>query len=99
MVEYSFVFDSIRWGKMEGLKTPRKNHRSIAIGNRIYHLGGCTHKNCLSSPSNGVIEQWVSNGEKFEKETHDFEYTEESVYNRVLYPEVFAVEKGFCKTN
>lgn len=89
-VRYSFVYDSVEWSKENGLAKPKYEHRSILIGQDIYHVGGHTGK----LTEKGLIEKWSKVNGRFIKESADFQYTSFYLY----YPEVFAVNEAFCNS-
>ena len=45
-VNLAAKFNGIEWTNTGQLITPRTGHRSIAAGNQILHVGGCTDNDC-----------------------------------------------------
>jgi len=72
----------LEWTAGPDLLLPRYDHRSIAIGNNILHIGG-----------NGemMTEKWIVDGDRIEKELLDL-----TLYYYEYYPELFAVNENYC---
>ena len=82
----SYVFDGSDWSKQEGLSKKKYVHRSIIIGQAVYHIGSWD-----SSGGEGeYIEKWeIGNLEKSTKQLLNV---------KMSRPEVFVVSADFCGT-
>jgi len=72
----------LEWSKGPDLLLSRTHHRSIIIGNVIYHVGG---------NGNMKTEKWTIEESEITKELLNLELN-----NYYMYPEVFASKKNYC---
>jgi len=72
----------LEWSKGPELLLSRQAHRSILVGDEIYHLGGS---------GNIKTEKWTIKENEVTKESLDFELN-----NYYRYPEVFAINRNYC---
>jgi len=77
-------FGQLIWSKGPDLLLTRHAHRSIAIQNEIYHVGG-EYRNIKT-------EKWTIKEDEIKQEILDLEL---NYY--YLYPELFAVADNYCK--
>jgi len=72
-----------KWTRLEDLFVTRKGHRSILMGNQIFHLGG---------PSVMETERWTMHG----KEVIAEQVSEDRLNDFKFHPEPFLVQATFC---
>ena len=71
----------------------KKYHRSIVIGESVYHIGGDTSW----FGTRKYVEKWTMKNSKFKKETKkliDEDGLDE--YGDLYYPEIFIVPADYC---
>ena len=82
----SYVFDGSDWSKQDGLSKKKYVHRSIIIGQAVYHIGSWDRYG--AEPE--YIEKWeIGNLEKS---------TKQLLNGRMSRPAVFVVSADFCGT-
>jgi len=72
-----------QWSRLEDLFVTRKGHRSILMGNQIFHLGG---------PNIMETERWTMHGKEITAE----QVSDDRLNEYKFHPESFLVEASFC---
>ena len=76
-----------------GLKLKKYRHRSIVIGESVYHIGGYTYYN---DDAPKYVEKWTMTNTGFKKETKELIDDDGLDWNGFYFPEVFIVPADFC---
>ena len=74
------------WSREDGLIKKKHWHRSITIGDAVYHVGGFNSYG--AEPE--YIEKWTGLDSNIGKETKKL------IDGQIFYPEVLAVSADFC---
>ena len=79
-----------------GLKKKKYRHRSIVVGDDVYHVGGYYWNG--GSPK--WIEKWKKSKTNFEKEIRELiDEDALDIDGSLNYPEIFVVGDDFCNKN
>ena len=84
--EYSYVYYQSNWSKENGLIKKKYDHRSLVIGEAVYHVAGPDYDG--AEPE--YVERWIDENSNFKKETKKL------IDGRIESPEVFAVSDDYC---
>ena len=87
----SYVYYESTWSREDGLVKKKYYHRSITIGDAVYHVGGYNDK------ARRVEYYGAEYKEKWSGSDPDFEKGTQNLINRqIKYPEVLEVPADYC---
>ena len=94
-------FETNTWTEVGNLKQARFGHRSIATNDRVYIVGGYNaylYVFISNLPLSSKVKHKFSDTEilKFSENKIEIESTEPILSYYAYYPELFAIDPGFC---